>query len=443
MYKNQLQELAQRSCFNLPSYACVREGLDHAPRFKASVNFNGEIFQCPTYYTTLRQAEHAAAEVALCVLSTRGPSRSLTTRVLDETGVYKNLLQETAHRGGLKLPVYTTVRSGPGHAPVFTSTVEIAGLNYTGDSAKTKKQAEKNAAIVAWAALKKLPNFGSLSNCQDGSKQVRWDQNQTRRRMVRGHSHRDNGSNYSLQYQQWRSLDLLLDSASEILTQKQSILASLLSPSLPKTTSKLLPSASSGDVPLLSSTTRPNPIQVQIQEVSPQFEENKRDAKEWISRKLDVIESSLADSSYSPIPLKLSSPVSSMFDHNTQNDQTHIRNRLFGSATPSPRAFSPIKTSSSMCSHMRRTIYNGGCNPQKIAPAVQIRSVIPVCAAPPLPVRPTPPNPPSVKQVASSSATSMSKNVGAVVSSANPMFNNNPESYSTQFSSMFNKKLRL
>ena len=82
MYKNQLQELAQRSCFNLPCYACIREGPDHAPRFKASVNFNGEIFESPTYCTTLRQAEHSAAEVALNVLSTRGPSRSLTARVL-------------------------------------------------------------------------------------------------------------------------------------------------------------------------------------------------------------------------------------------------------------------------------------------------------------------------------------------------------------------------
>ena len=82
MYKNQLQELAQRSCFNLPSYACIREGPDHAPRFKASVNFNGEIFESPSYCTTLRQAEHAAAEVALNVLSTRGPARSLTARVL-------------------------------------------------------------------------------------------------------------------------------------------------------------------------------------------------------------------------------------------------------------------------------------------------------------------------------------------------------------------------
>jgi dsRNA-specific ribonuclease len=44
MYKNQLQELAQRSCFNLSSYACVREGPDHAPRFKASVIFFFFIF---------------------------------------------------------------------------------------------------------------------------------------------------------------------------------------------------------------------------------------------------------------------------------------------------------------------------------------------------------------------------------------------------------------
>ncbi|KAL6967412.1 Double-stranded RNA-binding protein 3 [Sarracenia purpurea var. burkii] len=83
MYKNQMQELVQRrSCLNLPSYACTREGPDHAPRFRASVNFNGEIFESPSYCTTLRQVEHAAAEVALTVLSVRPPSRSLTSRVL-------------------------------------------------------------------------------------------------------------------------------------------------------------------------------------------------------------------------------------------------------------------------------------------------------------------------------------------------------------------------
>ncbi|KAK7337857.1 hypothetical protein VNO77_18445 [Canavalia gladiata] len=156
MYKNRLQELAQRSCFNLPAYSCIREGPDHAPRFKATVNFNGETFESPTFCSTLRQAEHAAAEVALNTLAQRGPSRALAARVLDETGVYKNLLQETAHRAGLNLPVYTTIRSGPGHGPNFSCTVEIAGMHFTGDPARTKKQAQKNAALAAWSALRKL-----------------------------------------------------------------------------------------------------------------------------------------------------------------------------------------------------------------------------------------------------------------------------------------------
>ncbi|KAK6930112.1 Double-stranded RNA-binding domain [Dillenia turbinata] len=162
MYKNQLQELAQRSCFNLPAYACIREGPDHAPRFKATVNFNGETFESPTFCSTLRQAEHAAAEVALNVLSKKGPSRALAAKVLDETGVYKNLLQETAHRAGLKLPVYTTIRSGPGHVPVFTCTVELAGMVFRGEPAKTKKQAQKSAAMAAWSSLKR--SAGTVSN---------------------------------------------------------------------------------------------------------------------------------------------------------------------------------------------------------------------------------------------------------------------------------------
>ncbi|KAK9049058.1 hypothetical protein SSX86_031975 [Deinandra increscens subsp. villosa] len=62
MYKNQLQELVQRSCFNLPSYTCIREGHDHAPRFRATVNSNGKTYESPNYCTTLRQAEHSAAE---------------------------------------------------------------------------------------------------------------------------------------------------------------------------------------------------------------------------------------------------------------------------------------------------------------------------------------------------------------------------------------------
>ncbi|KAL6276114.1 hypothetical protein ACE6H2_019715 [Prunus campanulata] len=166
MYKNQLQELAQRSCFNLPSYTCIREGPDHAPRFKATVNFNGEIFESPHYCSTLRQAEHSAAEVALNYLSNRGPSHSLAARILDETGVYKNLLQEIAQRVGAPLPQYTTFRSGLGHLPVFTGTVELAGITFTGEPAKNKKQAEKNAAMAAWSSLKQLAKETASSSSE-------------------------------------------------------------------------------------------------------------------------------------------------------------------------------------------------------------------------------------------------------------------------------------
>ncbi|CAH1443777.1 unnamed protein product [Lactuca virosa] len=169
MYKNQLQELAQRSCFNLPSYTCIREGPDHAPRFKAAVNFNGETYESPNYCTTLRQAEHSAAEVALNELACRGPSNSLAARILDETGVYKNLLQEVSQRVGASLPTYTTFRSGLGHLPVFTCTVELAGCIFTGEPAKNKKQAEKNAAMSAWSSLKLLTQQSESLSLQKGN----------------------------------------------------------------------------------------------------------------------------------------------------------------------------------------------------------------------------------------------------------------------------------
>ncbi|PWA87225.1 double-stranded RNA-binding domain-containing protein [Artemisia annua] len=171
MYKNQLQELAQRSCFNLPSYTCIREGPDHAPRFKAAVNFNGETYECCNYFTTLRQAEHSAAEVALQALASanRGSVHSLAARILDETGVYKNLLQEVSQRVGALLPTYTTFRSGRGHLPVFTCTVELADCIFTGEPAKNKKQAEKNAAMSAWSSLKLMAQQSESLSMQKGN----------------------------------------------------------------------------------------------------------------------------------------------------------------------------------------------------------------------------------------------------------------------------------
>lgn len=55
--------------------------------------------------------------------------------------------------------MYTTIRSGPGHTPTFTCTVELAGRIFTGNPGKTKKQAQKNAAMVAWSELKQREYF--------------------------------------------------------------------------------------------------------------------------------------------------------------------------------------------------------------------------------------------------------------------------------------------
>ncbi|XP_047976598.1 double-stranded RNA-binding protein 5-like [Salvia hispanica] len=342
MFKNQLQELAQRSCFNLPSYACVREGPDHAPRFKASVNFNGELFEGATYSSTLRHAEHAAAEAALNSLSARGPSKSLTARVLDETGVYKNLLQETAHRAGLKLPVYTTVRSGPGHVPVFTSTVEIAGMSFSGDAAKSKKQAEKNAAIAAWSQLKQMPlseqenvsNSGRVMRRRDNHHQ----QQQSRARMQRPSIiQRDNND---LNKRLWKF--------PEASAQKQSSFLSLLPPPPPRTASKILP--------------------------PPFLEED----HEWINKICAAIKK------------EPGSPSSIGGIYSQFGAEIERRTNLSIPSTCHDLEIGSIPK------------FSGA---HRFAPAVQIRSMIPVCAAPPvslLPLKQAVPAPPPPSVLASS-----------------------------------------
>lgn len=64
-------------------------------------------------------------------------------------------MQELAQKEGLLFPVYDTARAGPPHAPTFSSTVEVGGGTFQGQEAKTKKQAEMNAAKVAYNALVK------------------------------------------------------------------------------------------------------------------------------------------------------------------------------------------------------------------------------------------------------------------------------------------------
>ncbi|XP_020221439.1 double-stranded RNA-binding protein 1 [Cajanus cajan] len=147
LYKNQLQSYLQKRNLGLPVYSSEWEGPPHAMRFKCKVTVGGQTYESDKFYSTLKDAEHAAAEVALKSLSPGGVEEG-------HAGLYKNLLQELAQKEGFRLPIYTTNRSGEAHMPIFESQVEVEGELYTGQEAKSKKQAELSAAKVAYMALK-------------------------------------------------------------------------------------------------------------------------------------------------------------------------------------------------------------------------------------------------------------------------------------------------
>lgn len=301
-----------------------------------------------------------------------------------------------------------------------------------------------------------VTRFLSNFRPKDDFKQARRrDQNQAKRRMVR--SHRDfscgsssTSSNHQIQHQQWRLLDLLLDSASEGSSQIKNSFVSLLPPPPPRTASKILPPTSPRDTPYPYPSNRSIPVQVRgrSQIITPPLEEHQRDEEEWLGGKSDAVKKPIekegpsnsssnfvygASSIYRQFPISNTGKVtSSMLDSTIQHEKSQIRTGPFGSAQDK------VPTNA----HMARTMYTGGFNPHRIAPAVQIRSVIPVCAAPP-PMRPQQPsNPPTMKEISSSTLIpSPSTSIGEEVSSASSKFNKKPQlsSTSTQLSSEFNK----
>ncbi|ERM93584.1 hypothetical protein AMTR_s00004p00117700 [Amborella trichopoda] len=144
LYKNLLQEFVQKRGLDMPIYSCVGEGVDHAPRFKAIVTVDGHTFDSSSFFSTLREAEHAVAKIALTSLSSGEDIQQ------DESPLCKNLLQELMQKEGLPIPEYRTARSGAPHLPTFFSTIEVDGEVFSGKAAKTRKEAEMSAAKVAY-----------------------------------------------------------------------------------------------------------------------------------------------------------------------------------------------------------------------------------------------------------------------------------------------------
>lgn len=276
--------------------------------------------------------------------------------------------------------------------------------------------------------------------------------------MVRGQCHRDNtiasassspsslsstsSAANSLQNQHWRLIDLLTDLVPEVSKQKQNSFASLLPPPPPRTASKILPPTTllnkdnSSSYTLSNSNYRPIPVlQVNVrrgsQVIPPPLEDHQRDEEEWLGTgKSDIIISN-------------NKAIEKEVPSNSNSSSAYRQFPVSNTGRQFP--LGPMKALPTS-SHMKdRAMYTGGFSPHRIAPAVQIRSVIPVCAAPPAP-QSNPSRMMSMKDTsqAALSASSSSTNSGPmqpgteVPSSASSKFNM-PESSSTQLGSEFNK----
>ena len=331
-----------------------------------------------------------------------------------------------------------------------------------------------------------VPNFVSLTNKEadnhedhdqavvsrvlssfrpkDDSKQFRRrEYNQAKRRVVRGN--RDIGSTSSSTsgnslLQQWRLMDLLMDSALDGSTQKENSFVSLLPPPPPRTASKILLPTSSRDAPSYYSSNKSIPIQIRGKsevKLPPPLEEHLKDEEEWLGVKQDhVINKSIekegssssnlvsnsnvygastssSTSLYRPVPISSTGKLNTcMPDGATRTEASQIISRIFGSPNPSQMTPTSVKAPT-----MARNMYTGGFNPHRIAPAVKIRSVIPVCAAPP-PDRPHEigSTPSTSLNTAASPSSSMSMQIGsAVSSSASSVLFNKSQPNSDQLSS--------
>ncbi|XP_038991934.1 double-stranded RNA-binding protein 1-like [Hibiscus syriacus] len=154
MYKSKLQELCQQRQWALPWYTSMKDGPDHNPCFKSSVFLNGTSFHSSVPFKSCKEAQNDAAKSAFLHSS---HSLAAANPVQEpELGMYKNLLQELTRREEWSLPDYKTTQCGEPHRPTFFSSVEVKGHVFPGKGGKSKKEAEINAAKLAYTNLTNL-----------------------------------------------------------------------------------------------------------------------------------------------------------------------------------------------------------------------------------------------------------------------------------------------
>lgn len=65
LFKNRLQEYAQKAGIPLPIYHTTNEGTPHAPMFRSTVVINGATYTSPNVFLHRKSSEMDAARIAL------------------------------------------------------------------------------------------------------------------------------------------------------------------------------------------------------------------------------------------------------------------------------------------------------------------------------------------------------------------------------------------
>ncbi|KAH7682699.1 Double-stranded RNA-binding domain-containing protein [Dioscorea alata] len=147
LYKNKLQEYAQKSLIPLPIYQTINEGKQHAPKFRSFVMIDGVGFVSSSTFSSRKEAEQDAARIALEGILQKTKQEGM--HLIHQDKIFcKSILNEYAMKATVDKPVYTTAQSGS-VIPVFVSTLVFGGKSYIGAHGKTKKEAEQSAARVA------------------------------------------------------------------------------------------------------------------------------------------------------------------------------------------------------------------------------------------------------------------------------------------------------
>ncbi|KAF7102653.1 hypothetical protein CFC21_103755 [Triticum aestivum] len=142
-HKLQLQMYAQKRGKQLPWYDRIQEGPSHAPRFKSIVTIDGQTFESPQYCHTIKEAEYAAANLALVSLAQEVSSEEQ----LPVQGMqYTNPRHELAEKEGSSLPVCNTSSDNLKNSSISKSTVHTLGESFQEGPGNTKKQKQMMVA---------------------------------------------------------------------------------------------------------------------------------------------------------------------------------------------------------------------------------------------------------------------------------------------------------